>query len=132
MALDFAAVCMFFLVGFGFVFVNLLVGKLLRPHNPTADKTATYECGERTIGPAWVQFNPRFYSVALMFLIFDVEVAFIFPIAMVLKQRIASGNGAWSVAALVVFLALLFVGLIYVWAKGDLRWVQSSLAPEAR
>jgi NADH-quinone oxidoreductase subunit A len=66
-------------VGFAFLFINLLVGKLLRPHDPHAEKLEVYECGEPTIGSSFVQFDLRFYVVALLFIIFDVEVAFFFP-----------------------------------------------------
>ncbi len=70
-------------VGFVFLFVNLLVGRFLRPHNPHAEKLEVYECGEPTIGSSFVQFDLRFYVVALLFIIFDVEVAFFFPWATV-------------------------------------------------
>jgi NADH-quinone oxidoreductase subunit A len=70
-------------VGFAFLFINLLVGKLLRPHDPHAEKLEVYECGEPTIGSSFVQFDLRFYVVALLFIIFDVEVAFFFPWAAV-------------------------------------------------
>jgi NADH-quinone oxidoreductase subunit A len=66
-------------IGFAFLFVNLLVGKLLRPHDPHPEKLEVYECGEPTIGSSFVQFDLRFYVVALLFIIFDVEVAFFFP-----------------------------------------------------
>src|SRR5687767_2667824 len=66
-------------VGFVFLFANLLVGRLLRPSNPHAEKLEIYECGEPTIGSSFVQFDLRFYVVALLFIIFDVEVAFFFP-----------------------------------------------------
>ncbi|QDU89962.1 NAD(P)H-quinone oxidoreductase subunit 3 [Pirellulimonas nuda] len=73
----------FVAVAMGFVFVNLLVGRLLRPKAPTAEKLEIYECGEPTIGSSFVQFDLRFYVVALLFIIFDVEVAFFFPWATV-------------------------------------------------
>ncbi|MDW8263885.1 MAG: NADH-quinone oxidoreductase subunit A [Gemmataceae bacterium] len=79
-------VALFVLVGFGFIFVHLLVGKLIRPAKPEAEKLTIYECGEPTIGSAWVQFDVRFYVVALLFVIFDVEVAFFFPWAVVFGQ----------------------------------------------
>src|ERR671929_108069 len=69
--------------GFAFLFVNLLVGKLLRPHDPHPEKLEIYECGEPTIGSSFVQFDLRFYVVALLFIIFDVEIAFFFPWAAV-------------------------------------------------
>ena len=74
---------LFATLGFGFIFVNLLVGYFLRPHDPHAEKQEIYECGEPTIGSSFVQFDLRFYVVALVFIIFDVEVAFLFPWATV-------------------------------------------------
>jgi NADH-quinone oxidoreductase subunit A len=76
-------ILLFVAVGAGFIIVNLLVGKLVRPDRPQAEKSTIYECGEPTIGSAWVQFDLRFYVVALLFVIFDVEVAFFFPWAVV-------------------------------------------------
>lgn len=78
-----AYLALFAAVGFVFLFVNLLVGKLLRPSDPHAEKLETYECGEPTIGSSFVQFDLRFYVVALVFIIFDVEVAFLFPLSTV-------------------------------------------------
>jgi NADH-quinone oxidoreductase subunit A len=74
---------LFLAVGAGFILFHLVVGKLIRPARPDAEKGAIYECGEPTIGSAWVQFDLRFYVVALLFVIFDVEVAFFFPWAVV-------------------------------------------------
>src|SRR6186713_67890 len=74
-----AYLLLFVAVGTGFIFVHLLAGKLLRPSKPSAEKGTIYECGEPTIGSAWIQFDLRFYVVALLFVIFDVEVAFFFP-----------------------------------------------------
>jgi NADH-quinone oxidoreductase subunit A len=73
----------FVAVGAGFLAVNLLVGKLVRPHRPSEEKQSIYECGEPTIGSSWIQFDLRFYVVALLFVIFDVEMAFFFPWATV-------------------------------------------------
>jgi NADH-quinone oxidoreductase subunit A len=78
-----AYIALFVLVGFGFLFVNLLVGWLVRPRLPNREKLEVYECGEPTIGSSFVQFDLRFYVVALLFIIFDVEVAFFFPWAAV-------------------------------------------------
>lgn len=78
-----AYLVLFLVVGVGFILVHLLIGKLIRPANPEAEKLTIYECGEPTIGSAWVQFDVRFYVVALLFVIFDVEVAFFFPWAVV-------------------------------------------------
>ncbi len=76
-------IVLFLAVGVGFIVVNLLVGKMVRPANPEKEKGTIYECGEPTIGSAWVQFDLRFYVIALLFVVFDVEVAFFFPWAVV-------------------------------------------------
>ena len=80
MLFDFANVLVFTILGFGFVGVTLLVGRLVRPANPQVRKLSTYECGEPAAGSAWVNFNIRFYVVALIFIIFEVEIAFVFPV----------------------------------------------------
>ena len=74
---------LFLVIGFGFILVHLVAGKFIRPAKPDAEKLTIYECGEPTIGSAWVQFDLRYYVVALLFVIFDVEVAFFFPWAVV-------------------------------------------------
>ena len=124
MLFDFANVLVFTVLGLGFVGVNLLIGKLLRPSNPQERKLSTYECGEPASGSAWVNFNIRFYLVALIFIIFEVEIAFIFPVATVFRQRMESGQGLFALVEIFVFVGILFLGLIYAWAKGDLEWVK--------
>src|SRR5216683_2299691 len=74
-----AYLLLFVAVGAAFAFVHLMLGKLIRPAKPNPEKGTIYECGEPTIGSAWIQFDLRFYVVALLFVIFDVEVAFFFP-----------------------------------------------------
>src|ERR1700741_1018574 len=85
-------ILLFLAVGGGFIVVNLLVGKLVRPGDPEAEKATIYECGEPTVGSAWVQFDLRFYVVALLFVIFDVEVAFFFPWAVVFGKANTLAN----------------------------------------
>src|SRR5436309_14578200 len=80
---------LFLVVGIGFIFVHLVIGKLVRPIKPDPEKLTIYECGEPTIGSAWIQFDLRFYVVALLFVIFDVEVAFFFPWAVVFGKAAA-------------------------------------------
>src|SRR5688500_8648468 len=77
---------LFLAVGTGFIFVHLVAGALIRPRKPGAEKGTIYECGEPTIGSAWIQFDLRYYVVALLFVVFDVEVAFFFPWATVFGQ----------------------------------------------
>ena len=87
-----AYLLLFVAVGAGFILVHLVAGKLLRPDRPGAEKETIYECGEPTIGSAWVQFDLRYYVVALLFVIFDVEVAFFFPWAEVFGKANAVAN----------------------------------------
>jgi len=95
-----AYIALFAITGFVFLFVNLLVGWLVRPRLPNEEKHEVYECGEPTIGSSFVQFDLRFYVVALLFIIFDVEVAFFFPWAVVFgKATQLSGAPAAAVAA---------------------------------
>jgi NADH-quinone oxidoreductase subunit A len=83
---------LFVAVGIGFILVHLLLGKLIRPAKPDPEKLTIYECGEPTIGSAWIQFDLRFYVIALLFVIFDVEVAFFFPWAVVFGQANTVAN----------------------------------------
>jgi NADH-quinone oxidoreductase subunit A len=83
---------LFVIIGVGFVFIHLMIGRLVRPAKMDAEKATIYECGEPTIGSAWIQFDLRFYVVALLFVIFDVEVAFFFPWAVVFGQANALGK----------------------------------------
>ena len=89
----------------------------LRPHLPNAVKDDTYECGVETEGPTWVQFNFRYYLVALIFVLFDVEVIFLFPLAVALDSVVVTG----MVAAL-IFIGVLFLGLVYEWRRQALEW----------
>jgi NADH-quinone oxidoreductase subunit A len=93
-----AYLALFALVGIAFLFVNLLIGKFLRPHDPHPEKLEIYECGEPTIGSGFVQFDLRFYVVALLFIIFDVEVAFFFPWAAVFGKSANLMNKDFQVA----------------------------------
>src|SRR5262245_51178377 len=186
-----AFLLLFLVVGAGFIFIHLMAGKFFRPNKPDAEKKTIYECGEPTIGSAWIQFDLRFYVVALLFVIFDVEVAFFFPWAEVfgranavaamdrpktdaewreyaekmkglvppppafpenrekvetlndvekLKQmspqefeatRTAAKDFAWlALMEILVFFGVLLVGFAYLWKRGDLQWVRSTLAEE--
>lgn len=95
-----AYLALFALSGIAFLFVNLLVGKLLRPHDPHPEKLEIYECGEPTIGSSFVQFDLRFYVIALLFIIFDVEVAFFFPWAAVFGKSVNMADQEFAVVRL--------------------------------
>jgi len=177
-----AYLLLFVVLGAGFIFVHLIIGKLIRPSKPGDEKGTIYECGEPTIGSAWIQFDLRFYVVALLFVIFDVEVAFFFPWAEVFGKantiaaasqpttpeqwskygkkvaelnprsaqslaslaaaddkkvldeqfeanRKSARSLAWlSLLEIAVFFGVLLVGYAYLWRRGDLAWVRSTLA----
>jgi len=125
MYFDFANVLVFLLLGLGLSAMMLGLGRLLRPSNPLVPKLDTYECGEPPTGSAWINFNIRFYLVALIFVIFDVEVAFIYPIAVVFRDWVLKGNALFALAEILLFVAILFVGLVYVWVKRDLEWLKA-------
>jgi len=121
----YATVLIFVLVGFVFAGLALGVAKLIRPSNPSPAKMTTYECGELPIGSSWIRFNVRFYLIALFFIVFDVEVIFLYPWAVVFKHLYpVPGLGAIVFWEMIIFLSILTLGLAYVWAKGDLDWVK--------
>ena len=124
MYFQFANVLVFFGLAVLLVGGMLALGSLLRPTNPEPLKLTTYECGEPPTGNAWVNFNIRFYLVALIFVIFDVEVAFIYPVAAVFRDWVLKGQGVFALLEILTFLGILFVGLVYVWVKGDLEWLK--------
>ena len=100
--------------------LNLAVSRLLQTKLFMEEKFIPYECGEDPIGDTRIKFNTRFYVIALIFLIFDVEVVFLFPWAVVFR-----GIGLLAFVEMLIFIAVLLVGLAYVWAKGDLEWIRS-------
>jgi NADH-quinone oxidoreductase subunit A len=121
----YATVAIFFVVAAGFVLVSLVAGKLLRPKPNHVATDETYECGEAPVQQAWFNFNPRFYIITLIFIVFDVEIAFIYPVAMVFKRWVAAGYGLFAAAEIALFMGILLVGLLYVWKKGDLEWLRN-------
>jgi len=116
---DFGTVLVAAILGIIMVAVPLIVQSLVAPSKKSKEKLETYECGEESEGSAWLQFNIRFYVIALIFLIFDVEVVFLFPWAVVFKDL-----GLLAMVEMAIFLVILIVGLAYVWAKADLNWVK--------
>jgi NADH-quinone oxidoreductase subunit A len=121
---DFAQVLVFMLIAVGFVVGALTLQRLVAPSVPQADKGEIYECGERPIGDAWFNFNPRFYIIALIFVVFDVEIALTFPVAVVFKAWTKNNVGWPAFVELMVFVLILLAGLAYVWKKGDLEWIK--------
>ncbi len=114
----YGTVGIFLVVSVGFVLVTFAIARIFRPQRPTEAQLQPYECGEPTIGPSWIQYNVRYYIFALLFVIFDVEVAFLIPWALVYKQL-----GLFALIEMLVFLFILIFGLVYAWKKGVLKWV---------
>jgi len=114
------AIFLFSATGFLFVFVTLTVARLLRPKRYHPEKLSTYECGEPAIGDSWVQFDLRFYTVALVFIVFDVEVALLWPWAVAFK-----GMGAAAFWPFLVFFLLIAIPFLYEWNSGYLNWVRA-------
>lgn len=117
MLTDFGRVLLFFIISAVFVAAGLVVAWLLRPKKWYAEKLTTYECGEEPVGTSWVKYNIRFYVVALIFLIFEVETVFLFPWAIIYREL-----GLFAFIEMVIFLVILLIGYAYVWVKGDLDW----------
>ena len=126
MLFDFSMVIIFLTVGIVFVFAALTIGSFIRPRRVLkAEKLATYECGEPAIGSGWYNFNPRFYMLALIFLIFDVELVVTFPVIVMLREFAAKGWGFTAYIEILVFVVILVTGLIFLWVRGDLEWIKS-------
>jgi NADH-quinone oxidoreductase subunit A len=115
-------------IGVGLMVLMFGLQKLLAPNNPNPRKLTPYECGEPPTGRAWINFNVRFYLIALIFVIFEVEVAFVYPVAAVYLDWVKRGQRVYVLSEMLLFLGILFVGLIYVWVKHDLEW--SKKVPE--
>jgi len=130
----FGEVLLFILAGVIFILVTLFVSKIIRPHRPNPEKLATYESGEEPIGSAWSQFNIRFYIIALIFLLFEVEIVFLFPWSTIFanEELIKETQGMWgwfSLMEMVVFILVLALGLAYAWVNGHLDWIKPDPKP---
>ena len=114
---NYLPILIFLLVGLGLGAVMILAGSLLGPRRPDSEKLSPYECGFEAFEDSRMKFDVRYYLVAILFIIFDLEIAFLFPWAVVLDQI-----GLFGFLAMVVFLAILVVGFVYEWKKGALEW----------
>jgi NADH-quinone oxidoreductase subunit A len=131
---EFGKVLIFLITGLIFVGLAFGLNKFIAPHHPNPEKNSSYECGEETTGNSWIQFNSRFYVIALIFLLFDVEMIFVFPWATVFSNKeLIATDGRWGWLAfteMIVFLGILLLGLVYVWRKKDLDWIKpNSIIP---
>jgi len=118
-------------LGAGFALVSVVLSGLLGPRHPTPEKSAPYECGMPPVGDARERQSVKFYLVAMIFLLFDIEVAFLYPWAMALRDL-----GWTGFVQVVTFMAILAIGYIYIWRKGVLDWgpdeVRARMAARAR
>lgn len=126
---EFGIALLFIVVGIVFACGGLFTWYMVRPHRPNEQKNSPYECGEEAIGTPWGNFNIRFYIIALIFILFDVEVVFLFPWAVIFgnENLIQASDGLWgwfSLFEMFIFIFVLTLGLAYAWAKGYLDWVK--------
>jgi NADH-quinone oxidoreductase subunit A len=105
------------LVGLGPIILGSGVSRLLGVHRPDSEKLSPYECGFEAFEDARMKFDVRYYLIAILFILFDLEIAFLFPWAVVLQEI-----GLFGLIAMIVFLAILVVGFVYEWMKGALEW----------
>lgn len=106
-----------FVVAFALPILAILSGTILGPRKPGKIKNATYECGMETVGPSWVQFRVQYYIFALVFVVFDIEMVLLFPIAVAFKAL-----GLYQVVEMSIFILILAAALIYAWKKDALEW----------
>ena len=119
MLTEFGKILIFIILGIVFVILCLFANKLIRPNRPTLEKRKVYECGENPVGSPWIKFNIRFYVIALIFLIFDVEVVLLFPWALTYKEF-----GLYGFLVGIIFFLVLGLGMDIEWRKGDLEWAR--------
>jgi NADH-quinone oxidoreductase subunit A len=110
-------VLLFICVGIAMGVVPVILGKLVSPNRPDSKKLSPYECGFEAFEDARMKFDVRYYLVAILFILFDLEIAFLFPWAIVLKEI-----GTFGFVSMMIFLAILVVGFVYEWMKGALEW----------
>lgn len=122
MLTEFGKILVFIILAGAFVGIAFFASMLIRPKRPSHEKDLIYECGENTEGSPWVKFNIRFYVVALIFLIFDVEIVLLFPWALTYKSF-----GVFGFVSGAIFLLILFLGMAYEWRKGDLEWARPKI-----
>lgn len=126
--MDYAPIALMFLVAMGFAASQILVTQLIGPRKRTATKLMPYECGKDPVGSAHDKYSIKFYSVAVIFLLFDIEILFIVPFAVAFKSLLAQEQtsgilfGTIAFAEILVFIVTLLVGYIYVWKKGVFDW----------
>jgi NADH-quinone oxidoreductase subunit A len=126
--MDYAPIAIMFLVAIGFAVSQLLVTQLIGPRKRTATKLMPYECGKDPVGGARDRYSIKFYTVAVIFLLFDIEVLFMVPFAVAFKSLLIAENatgiayGTIALIEILIFIATLIIGYVYVWKKGTFDW----------
>ena len=115
---DYELIGLLFIVSLALPVSGILAGSILGPRKPNRIKNDTYECGMETVGPSWVQFRVQYYIFALVFVVFDVEMVFLFPFAAAFDAL-----GLFAVVEVAIFILILAVALVYAWKKDALEWV---------
>lgn len=141
---QFGYLAAFLLAGILFLAIVLTLARFIRPNRPNEEKLSTYESGEEPAGNANTRFNPRFYVIALLFVLFEVELVFLFPWAVVFRDKsLIAASSDWSAFALIemlIFVGILALGLAFAWKRGYLDWekpavksteIDSPVPPEA-
>jgi NADH-quinone oxidoreductase subunit A len=122
---QFGYVAAFLLAGIAFLGLILTLASFIRPNRPNEEKLSTYESGEEPIGNANTRFNPRFYVIALLFVLFEIELIFLFPWAVVFNQKTLREIPLWTTYAIwemILFVGMLSIGLAFAWRRGYLNW----------
>ena len=119
---DYLPILLMFLVAFGFAGGNVLLSQLVGQHKATRTKTMPYECGKDPVGTARERFSVKFYLIAMIFILFDIELIFLMPWAVVFKELTVQGLGTLVYVEMMLFVALLLVGYVYIWKKGMFEW----------
>ncbi len=120
--LDYLPIVLMFVVAFGFAAGNVLLSQLVGQRKATRTKTMPYECGKDPVGTARERFSVKFYLIAMIFILFDIEVIFLIPWAVVFKSLVAEGLSTLAYTEMMLFVGLLLVGYVYVVKKGAFDW----------
>jgi NADH-quinone oxidoreductase subunit A len=121
---DYLPIALMFVVAIGFAAGNVLLSQLVGQHKATRTKTMPYECGKDPVGSARERFSVKFYLIAMIFILFDIELIFLMPWAVVFRPLVAAGGSFRGIifGEMMIFIALLLVGYVYVWKKGLFDW----------
>ena len=122
MLVEYWPIAVLIFLTFGLGVLVIILGYLFGPHRPSARKLSPYESGMKPIGPGTRQMPVRFYLVAVLFILFDIEIVFLLPWAVIFKKFVDNGQGSFVLLEIGIFLVVLLVGYVYAWAKGALEW----------